>query len=110
MIPANPLTTIRQLAADEAKCIFYQPVMQELRRRGMDSDDLRDIIRFELAEQHCFRSEPTRKYYPETTSDYYSYWVDVCGEPMFIKLLVDGLGTRDAMLVVTSFKKDERHA
>lgn len=110
MTPANPLSTVRRLAADESKCIFFLPVVEELRRRGIDSDDLREIIQSELSEVHCFNSKTTQKYYPATTSDYYSYWIDVCGEHMFIKLLVDGFGTVDERLVVTSFKKDKKRA
>lgn len=108
MVPANPLDVVRRLAADESRCTFFQVVLAELRQRGMDSDDLREILQSELGEAHCFKVVPTKKYYPATVSDYYSYWVDVCSTRMFIKLLVDGLGTSDERLVVTSFKKDAR--
>jgi hypothetical protein len=33
----------------------------------------------------------------------------VCGEHMFLKILVAGLGSDNERLVVTSFKKDERY-
>ena len=102
--PANELEIVRRLAADERACEFFQPVLLELRQHGLDTDDLREIIADELGEAHCFRSRPTEKYYPATTSDYYSYWVDVCGARMFIKLLISG-----ERLIVTSFKKDERY-
>ena len=102
--PANALEILRQLAADERSCEFFQPVLAELRRHGLDTDDLRKIIASELGEAHCFRSMPTKKYYPATMSDYYSYWIDTCGARMFIKVLISG-----QRLVVTSFKKDNRY-
>ncbi len=54
----------------------------------MDSDDLREIIMTELGEHHCFDTQPTRKYYPSTVSDYFSIWVDDCGAQMFLKYLI----------------------
>lgn len=109
MKPANALSLVRRLAADEDACEIYAPVLEELRRHGLDSDDLREIIRSELGDGHCFDSQMTRKYFPGTTSDYFSLWVDVCGCQMFLKLLVslDHSGTN--RLVITSFKRDNRH-
>ncbi len=104
-IPANQLAVVRRLAADEQNCEFFQPVLVELRRHGLDTDELREIIASELGQAHCFRTRPTEKYYPATVSDYYSIWIDTCDARMFIKLLVS-----DARLVVTSFKKDSRYA
>ncbi len=109
MEPANPLDHVRRLAADEEKCEFYKPVLDELSRSKLDSEDLRDIIATELGTVHFFKSKPTEKYYPSTTSDYYSIWVDVCGARMFLKLLIYSLGTEGERLVITSFKKDERY-
>lgn len=63
------------------------------------------ILASDLGEAHCFKSSPTRKYFPATVSDYYSMWIDECSAHMFIKLLVN-----DGRLVITSFKKDERYA
>ncbi|WP_146101615.1 type II toxin-antitoxin system MqsR family toxin [Rhodopila globiformis] len=103
-MPANALETVRRLVADERTCSFFQPVLAELRRHDLDSDDLREILATELGEIHCFKSKPTEKYFPQTTSDYYSIWIDGCGTKMFIKLLVSG-----EKLVVTSFKRDERY-
>jgi hypothetical protein len=103
--PANPLDQVRRLAASEASCTFFQPVLTELRSHGLDTDDLREIIASELGDAHCYRSRPTEKYYPATTSDYYSIWIDDCGAVMFLKLLVS-----DGRLVVTSFKRDNRYA
>ena len=80
-------------------------MLVELRRHGLDTDDLRDILCSDLGEAHCFRSRPTEKYHPATISDYYSIWVDECGERMFLKLLISS-----NRLVITSFKKDDRYA
>ena len=60
-------------------------------------------------EAHCYRSKPTEKYYPASTSDYYTIWLTDCGAHMFLKLLVDQTGTPQERLVVTSFKKDDRY-
>lgn len=102
--PANPLELVRRLAEAEGNCVFFQAVLAELRHHGLDSDDLRDILSSELGEVHCFKSSPTRRYYPATVSDYYSIWINECGTRMFIKLLIS-----DERLVITSFKKDERY-
>ena len=110
MQPANPLLLVRQLAADLSKVVLFQPVLEELRRRSMDSDDLLDIIVSDLADIHCFASKDTLKYYPRTRSDYYSIWVEECGCRMFLKLLVDHATGRGQFLVITSFKKDDRDA
>jgi len=88
--PANPLELVRRLAAQERSCEFFQAVLAELRRHGLDTDDLREILVAELGEVHCFRSRPTEKYFPATVSDYYSVWIDDCGGRMFIKLLISG--------------------
>lgn len=106
MGPSNPLELVRCLAEDEAKCEFFGVVLGELRRRKLDNDDLREIIRSDLGEIHCFDTKPTRKYYPNTASDYYSFWVDECKEYMFIKFLVVDIHLPTERLVVTSFKKD----
>jgi hypothetical protein len=98
------LELVRGLAATEHCCSFFQPVLAKLQRHGLDSDDLREILSSDLGEVHCFKSRPTRKYYPATVSDYYSIWIDECGTRMFIKLLIS-----DGRLVITSFKRDERH-
>lgn len=108
MTPANPLTRIRQLASAEANCIMYTPVLEEIRSRQMDTDELLEIIASEVGEAHCFAVKPTERYYPSTTSDYYSIWVDVCGCHMFIKLFIASVDGGDK-LVITSFKRDDRH-
>ncbi|MCK2056802.1 type II toxin-antitoxin system MqsR family toxin [Methylobacterium sp. 37f] len=102
MAPHNPLSKVRQLVIDEESCSFFDPVFAELRARGLDTDDLRAIIQTELGETHFKKSEPTRRHYPTTVSDYYSIWVDDCADWMFLKLLVSDAD----ILVVTSFKKD----
>ena len=102
MAPHNPLVKVRMLAADEEACSFFTPVIDELRARRLDTDDLRAIIETELGEAHFSKSEPTRRHHPTTVSDYYSIWVDDCADWMFLKLLVTGAD----VLVVTSFKKD----
>lgn len=107
--PANPLEIVRRLAANEERCAFFRPVVDELKRRGLDDDDLLEMIRSEPGEVHCYRSKPTEKYYPETVSDYYSIWLTDCGAHMFLKLLVDNADTENERLVITSFKKDDRH-
>jgi hypothetical protein len=107
--PTNPLADVRRLAEDESKCEFFGLVLDELARHGLDSDDLREIIRSELGEAHCFRTKATEKYYPASTSDYYSIWIDNCGVQMFLKLLAVYVGSDRERLVVTSFKKDDRH-
>jgi hypothetical protein len=108
VLPFTPWRSLRTLwnwfAAAEGRCTFFQPVLFELRRNGLDSDDLREILGSELGEAHCFKSSPTKKYYPATVSDYYSIWVDECGARMFIKRLISG-----DRLVITSFKRDERY-
>jgi hypothetical protein len=103
--PVNSLELVRRLAIQERTCEFFQAVLEELRRHGLDTDDLREILVSELGEAHCFRSRPTEKYFPATVSDYYSVWIDDCGGRMFIKLLVS-----NDRLVITSFKKDNRYA
>lgn len=75
----------------------------------MDSDDLRDVIATELGDAHCFKSKTTERHYPNTVSDYYSIWIDNCGTNMFLKLLVSRSGTESALLVISSFKKDDRY-
>jgi len=107
--PTNGLDDVRRLAESENTCEFFKPVLDELARHKLDDDDLREIIRAELGNGHCFRSKPTEKYYPQTTSDYYSIWIDDCGSHMFIKLLIAHLVTTSERLVVTSFKKDDRY-
>lgn len=108
MKPANDLVLVRALAASEDRCTFFEPVLRELRKYGLDSDDLRAIIETELGDTHCFKSKTTEKYYPSTSSDYYSIWVGECNQHMFIKLLVATQGS-EQMLVVTSFKRDTKH-
>ncbi|TXM96548.1 hypothetical protein FV242_33445 [Methylobacterium sp. WL64] len=108
MTPANALSLVRRLAADEDRCEFYQPVLDELPRHSLDSDDLLEIIQSELGEVHCYRSAPTEKYHPATTSDYYSIWVEECRAHMFLKLLVGKASDGGDLLVITSFKKDTR--
>ena len=107
-MPFNPLATVQLLADDEDKCEFFQPVISELQSRGMDTEDLREIICSELGECHCFKQEKTRRHYPETVSDYYSIWIDTCNEKMFLKLLVvyDEYSF-PKLLVITSFKRDD---
>jgi hypothetical protein len=109
MEPANGLDDVRRLADSEETCEFFKPVLDELSRHGLDDDDLREIIRSELGDGHCFRGKPTEKYHPQTTSDYYSIWINECGSRMFIKLLIAHRGTVRERLVVTSFKKDDRY-
>ena len=108
MTPSNPLEAVRRLAVSLETCEFYKAVAEELPRRKMDSDDLLEILRSEIGETHCYHTASTRKKYPSTMSDYYSFWVDVCGEHMFIKLLIVDFGATSERLVVTSFKKDIR--
>lgn len=107
-MPAHDLKLVRELAADESKCEFFDVVGEELRAWSMDSDDLRLLIAHELEEKHWYKSEVTRKYYPGTISDYYSIWVDECGFKMFLKIIVRK-GVGQSRLVVTSFKKDNRY-
>jgi hypothetical protein len=83
---------------------FFSQCSRSFGGTALDTDDLREIIAGELGEVHCFQSRPTEKYYPATVSDYYSYWIDVCGARMFIELLISG-----HRLVITSFKKDNRY-
>ena len=71
MEPTNSLEDVRRLAMDEHKCVLFKSVLEELRERGMDSDDLWEIIRSELGATHCFRTKATEKYYPDTMSDYF---------------------------------------
>lgn len=108
MTPANSLIDVRRLAGDEANCIFFGAVLEELGLHEMDTDDLRAIVQSELGEKHCFRTRETAKYFPATVSDYYTIWVDVCGSHMFLKLLV-AIVNGTERLVITSFKKDNRH-
>ncbi len=104
--PSNALAQVRELAADEGKCAFFDVVLAELQRRNLESDDLRCIIETELGESHCYDTQETRDHVVPSVSDYYSIWVDECGERMFLKLLVSA----DGILWVTSFKKDDRYA
>jgi hypothetical protein len=109
MKPANALSIVRQLAADESSCELFGVVLVALRRYGLDSDDLREIIQHELGDSHCFKTRQTEKYYPATVSDYYSIWIDVCESRMFLKLLVVSANSGTQRLVITSFKKDTRY-
>lgn len=109
MTPGNALSLVRHLATDEGRCVFYRPVLDELPKHNLDSDDLLEILRSELGEAHCYDSKPTVRYYPSTTSDYYSIWVDECRARMFLKLLVATSVDGAEQLVITSFKKDERY-
>ena len=111
MEPTNDLELVKSLAlryleGDEAGCDIWQAPLVELRTRGIYSDDLMGIIATELGAIHCYKTAPTVKHHPGTTSDYFSVWVDECACQMFLKLL---LGT-DGRLHVTSFKKDDRYA
>ena len=106
MPPANDLALVRRLAASEASCELTQVVLESLRGFGLDSDDLRSIIEFELGEPHWTKSAETRVYYRPSTSDYFSIWVDDCNAFMFLKLLVFTEASGAECLVVTSFKKD----
>ena len=108
--PGNNFIEIRRLACDESSCEFYKSVPDELRRHGMDTDDLRQIISSELGELHCIRTKPTEKYYPGTISDYFSIWIDECRTQMFLKLLIAEYDDGSKRLVVSSFKRDERYA
>jgi hypothetical protein len=108
MKPGNDLRLVQKLAADEQSCTIFAPVMAELRKHGLDTDDLRAIIQTELGEMHCFKSKQTQRYFPQTTSDYYSIWIEECQHRMFIKLLVVTQGSSQ-MLVITSFKRDTNH-
>jgi hypothetical protein len=105
MKPANDLSIVQRLVVDEENCTFFAPVITELRNHGLDTDDLRAIIATELGETHCFKSKRTKKYFPQTTSDYYSIWIDECQCKMFLKLLIAVQGSSQ-MLVITSFKRD----
>jgi hypothetical protein len=107
MNPTNPLTLVRRLAANQASCTLFGVVVTELRKHGLDSDDLLEIIKSDLGEAHCFDSKVTEKYYPGTASDYYSIWLDECRGYMFLKLLIATVASAEP-LVVTSFKKDDR--
>ena len=109
-MPANSLDEVRQLAAEDDLCEFFGVVLDELRRRGLDSDDLREIIQSELGDAHYSKSKETERYHPGTTSDYFSIWIDECGAYMFLKLLVRTTSDGSRRLVVTSFKVDDRHA
>ncbi len=107
-MPEHSLDLVRKLAADESNCRFYDPVLKELKERGWDSDELRNVLECELGEAHWYKSEQTRKYYPGTVSDYYSIWIDEFAEKMFLKLIVASRSGAP-LLVITSFKKDNRH-
>jgi hypothetical protein len=96
--PVNSLALVRRLAAVEKSCTFFQSVLVELRRHGLDSDDLREVLTSELGDAHCFKSSPTRKYHPGTVSDYYSIWIEECRAKMFIKLLVSRRSIGDYLL------------
>ena len=109
MTATNSLRLVRQLAADEQRCEFFNAVFEELASHGLDSDELLDIIINDLGETHCFASKQTEKYFPNTMSDYYSIWVEECRCHMFLKLLVDGDKEETARLIITSFKRDDRH-
>lgn len=109
MKPANPLDEVRRLASKETSCVIFKVALEGLFEHGMDSDDLRDVISTELGETHCFKSKATERYYPSTVSDYYSIWIHDCGAQMFLKLLVSNPGSDSALLVISSFKKDDRY-
>ena len=108
-MPANDLDNVKALIQDSEKREFFRPVVEELQRRQLDSDDLVSIIVDDLGYTHWFKSKLTEKWYPGTTSDYYSVWIDECHCAMFIKLLITDFGG-GKRVVVTSFKKDDRYA
>jgi hypothetical protein len=66
MNPTNPLTLVRRLAANQASCTLFGVVVTELRKHGLDSEDLLEIIKSDLGETHCFDSKETEKYYPSS--------------------------------------------
>ncbi len=108
--PTNDLELVKALAlryldGDPAGCDIWAAPLEQLRARKLSSDDLMEIIATELGAAHCFRTKPTLKHHPGTTSDYFSIWVDEFACPMFLKLLM----ATDGRLHVTSFKKDERY-
>ena len=107
--PTNALDEVRQLAACGATCELFKVTLDELRRHGLDSDDLRDLIQLELGLIHFLKTKPTERHYPGTYSDYFSIWINECNAKMFLKLLVYRPAGLSARLVITSFKKDNRY-
>lgn len=108
-MPANDLAHVKRLITDVDRREFFKVVLDELRRRGLDDEDLVSIIIDDLGTAHWMKSEVTKKYHPGTISDYHSVWVEECHCSMFIKFLVVDSGDGDRV-VVTSFKKDDRYA
>jgi hypothetical protein len=109
MKPSNALSDVRRLAGDEQSCEFFNVVLIELRLHNLDSDDLREIVQHELGENNCFKTAETKKYHPQTMSDYYSIWIHECRCNMFLKLLIVSFEGGSQRLIITSFKKDERY-
>ncbi|MEE7490375.1 hypothetical protein [Methylobacterium oryzae] len=72
MTPTNALSLVRSLASDEATCEFYKPVLDELRRYGLDNHELLGIVCTELGETRCYDTKPTEKYHPTTVPDYWN--------------------------------------
>ncbi|TXN04879.1 hypothetical protein FV242_05875 [Methylobacterium sp. WL64] len=108
MPATHDLILVRKLAGDIADCEFFRPVLRELGERGLDAEDLLDLIREELDDAHFRKCRPTLRHYEGTTSDYYSVWVEDCGCHMFLKFLIHE-GPGGSRLVITSFKRDDSY-
>ena len=91
---------VKKLAANPDTFEMFKAALDDALGCGLDADDVRDVFQ-RIDKWNFIKSEPTRKYYPETMSDYYIYDVEECSARMFIKFLI----SRD-ILVVTSFKED----
>lgn len=107
-MPANDLAEVKRLAGIRQLELFLS-VVAELECRSLDSDDLVEILVDRLSEEHWFKSVTTLKYFPGTTSDCYSVWVDECGAQMYVKLLISDESNGSRRLRLTSFKRDNRY-
>ncbi len=98
---ASYLTEIvKKLAANLDTFEMFKAALDDALGCGLDSDDVRDVFQ-RIEEWDFIKSEPTRKHYSGTMSDYYFYFIEECYTRMFIKFLI-----YNGILVVTSFKED----
>lgn len=102
MPPSYSRDLVKRLAAEPTSFEMFKSAADDALGFGLDSDDVREVFQ-RIDEWDWIKSKPTEKYHPGTVSDYYIYFVDECLTRMFIKFLI-----ANDVLVVTSFKEDER--
>lgn len=78
---------VRRLTADSATFAMDARALADALGLGMDDEEVRAVFQ-RIDEWDFVKTEPTRKKYPNTISDYYVYYVDECMCRVFIKFVV----------------------